>query len=210
MKTIHPNFRFIPDIKRRSRIFIATESANSVFYTSVTTTSGSESFGSFTVMPGLGNDDGYGSGISKIYAHQASQYLFFLQNNTLYKTIYSGSAVTIVGTAAITDFIIYGDYIYYIKGDSLYYGQLNASADIVVGSTGRISIGVTPTSPSIRVNPSNSKVYIAALTTTPTMYKTSNNYNSLSGSTISAVTLGALLGSVTSWDAFGIGPDGTR
>ncbi|OGU65020.1 MAG: hypothetical protein A2440_09240 [Stygiobacter sp. RIFOXYC2_FULL_38_25] len=192
-----------------SRIFIATESANSVFYANVTTTSGSESFGSFTVMPGLGNDDGYGSGISKIYAHQASQYLFFLQNNTLYKTIYSGSAVTMVEAAAISDFIIYGDYIFYIKGSDLYYGQLNASGDVVVGSTGTIAIGTTPTSPSIRVNPSNSKVYIAALTTTPTMYKTTNDYNSLSGSTISAVTLGALSGSVTSWDAFGIGPDGT-
>ncbi|MBI3124609.1 MAG: T9SS type A sorting domain-containing protein [Ignavibacteriales bacterium] len=192
-----------------SRIFIATESANSVFYANVTTTSGSESFGSFTVMPGLGNDDGYGSGISKIYAHQASQYLFFLQNNTLYKTIYSGSAVTMVEAAAISDFIIYGDYIFYIKGSDLYYGQLNASGDVVVGSTGTIAIGTTPTSPSLRVNPFNNKVYIAALTTTPTMYKTSNNYNSLSGSTISTVTLGALSGSVTSWDAFGIGPDGT-
>ena len=192
-----------------SRVFIATESANSVFYATVTTTSGSESFGSFTVMPGLGNDDNYGSGISKIYAHQASGYLFFLQNNTLYKTLYTGTAVTLVEAASISDFIIYGDYIFFVRGSDLNYGQINASGDIVVGSTGTIAIGVTPTSPSIRVNPSNSKVYIAALTTTPTMYKTSNNYNSLSGSTISAVTLGALSGSVTSWDAFGIGPDGT-
>ncbi len=193
-----------------SRIYIATESANSVFYADATTSSGSESFGSFTVMPGLGNDDNYGSGISKIYAHQSSQYLFFLQNNTLYKTLYSGSSVTLVVTANISDFIIYGDYIYYVKGDSLYYGQLNASSDVVVGSTGRISIGATLTSPSIRVNSFNSKVYITSLTTTPTIYKTNDAYNSLSGtSSISSLTLGALSGSVTSWDAFGIGPDGS-
>ncbi|MFA7419060.1 MAG: T9SS type A sorting domain-containing protein [Melioribacteraceae bacterium] len=192
-----------------SRVFIATESANSVFYANITTSSGSESFGSFTVMPGLGNDDGYGSGISKIYAHQASGYLFLLQNNTLYKTLHSGSTVTLVEAAAISDFIIYGDYIFFIKGGDLYYGQINASGDIVLGSTGTIAIGATPTSPSIRVNPFSSKVYISDLTSTPSMYKTSNDYNSLSGGSISTITLGALSGSVTSWDAFGIGPDGS-
>jgi hypothetical protein len=192
------------------KIYVATESANSVFYADVTTTPGSESFGSFTVMPGLGNDDGYGSGISKIYAHQASGYLFFLQNNTLYKTLYSASTVTLVESANISDFIIYGDYLLYVKGSNLGYGQINASGDVVIGSTGTIAIGTTPSSPSIRVNPSNNKVYIAALTSTPTMYKTSDNYNALSGtSSISSVTLGALSGSVTSWDGFGIGPDGT-
>jgi len=192
-----------------SRVFIATESANSVFYANITTSSGSESFGSFTGMPGLGNDDGYGSGISKIYAHQASGYLFLLQNNTLYKTLHSGSTVTLVEAAAISDFIIYGDYIFFIKGGDLYYGQINASGDIVIGSTGTIAIGATPTSPSIRVNPFSGKVYISDLTSTPSIYKTSNDYNSLSGGSISTITLGALSGSVTSWDAFGIGPDGS-
>ena len=193
-----------------SRIFIATESANSVFYADVTTSSGSESFGTFTVMPGLGDDDGYGSGISKIYAHQNSGYLFFLLNNNLYKTLYTDTVVTLVSGAPISDFIIYGDYLLYIKNSDLYYGQLNALGDTVTSSTGMIAIGATPTSPSIKVNPSNSKIYITSVTTSPAIYKSSDNYSALSGSTsFSALTLGAFSASVTSWDAFGIGPDGS-
>ena len=39
-----------------TRVFISTESANSIFYADVTT-SGTPSFGTFTVMPGAGDDD---------------------------------------------------------------------------------------------------------------------------------------------------------
>lgn len=192
-----------------SRVYIATESANSVFYANVTTTPGSESFGTFAVMPGLDDAAGYGSGISKIYAHQTSGYLFFSLNNTLYKTISSGSTVTLVAGASVSDFIIYGDYLFYIKESNFYYAQLNASGDTVTSSTGMIAIGATPSSPSIKVNSSNSKIYITSLTASPSMYKSSDTYNSLSGtSSFSPLTLGALSGSVSSWDAFGIGPDG--
>ncbi|MCK9424569.1 MAG: T9SS type A sorting domain-containing protein [Ignavibacteriaceae bacterium] len=191
-----------------SKIFVATESANSVFFANITTTSGSEGFGTFTVMPGLGSDDGYGSTTTKIYAHQVSQYLFFINNNTLYKTHFSGSTVTQVEGAAVLDFIIYGNYIFYIKGSDFYYGQIDASGNVV--NTGSFSIGLTLTSPSIQVNPSNSKVYITTLTATPVIRKSSVNYDALSGSSsFSTLPLGALSGSVTSWDAFGIGPDGT-
>lgn len=192
-----------------SRVYIATESANSVFYADVSTTPGSESFGTFAVMPGLDDAAGYGSGISKIYAHQTSGYLFFSLNNNLYKTISSGSTVTSVTGASVSDFIIYGDYLFYIKESNFYYAQLNASGDTVTSSTGMIAIGATPSSPSIKVNPSNSKIYITSLTASPSMYKSSDTYNSLSGtSSFSPLTLGALSGSVSSWDAFGIGPDG--
>jgi len=193
-----------------SRIYIATESANSVFYSDVTTTSGSESFGTFTVMPGLDDAAGYGSGISKIYAHQSSGYLFFSLNNNLYKTISSGSTVTLVQGAPVSDFIIYGDYLFFIKDSNFYYAQIDALGDTITSSTGMIAIGATPTSPSIKVNPANSKIYITSLTTTPSMYKSSDAYNSLSGTSLfNPLTLGALSSSVSSWDAFGIGPDGS-
>ncbi len=191
-----------------SRIFVATESANSVFYADVTTTSSSENFGTFTVMPGLGNDDGYGSGISILQAHTGSGYLFFIQNNTLYKTVHSGSTVSTVASPSISALTIYGDYIFYIEGSTLYYGTINSSGE--VGSTGSTAIGATPTSPSIKVNPNNNKVYIASLTSTPSIYKSNTDYNSFSGSSsFSALSLGSLSGSVNNYDAFGIGPDGS-
>jgi len=193
-----------------SKIYIATESANSVFYADVTTTPASESFGSFTVMPGLGDDDGYGSGISKIYAHQSSGYLFFLYNNNIDKTIYTGSTVTTVVNAPVSAFVIYGDYLFYIKGSFFYYAQLNASGDTVVSSTGSIALGATPTSPVIQINPSNSKIYITDIATSPAIYKSADNYNALSGTTtFSPLTLGTVSASVTHWAAFGIGPDGS-
>ncbi|MDP3148664.1 MAG: T9SS type A sorting domain-containing protein [Ignavibacteria bacterium] len=191
-----------------SRVYIATESANSVFYADVTTTPGLESFGTFTVMPGLDDAAGHGSGISKIYAHQTSGYLFFSLNNNLYKTISSSSTVTLVEGAPVSDFIIYGDYIFYIKDSNFYYAQIDGSGNLV--SSGTIALGTTLTSPSIKINSANSKVYITSLTATPTMYKSNANYNGLSGTSFfSALTLGLLSASVTSWDAFGIGPDGS-
>ncbi|MFA6598067.1 MAG: T9SS type A sorting domain-containing protein [Ignavibacteriaceae bacterium] len=191
-----------------SRIYIATESANSVFYADVTTTPGSESFGTFTVMPGLGDDDNYGSGISKIYAHQTSGYLFFSLNNNLYKTISTGSTVTLVEGAPVSDFIIYGDYIFYIKDNNFNYAQIDGSGNLV--SSGTIALGITLATPSIKVNPANSKIYIATVTAAPAIYKSNDNYNVLSGtSSFSPLTLGLFSPSVTSWNAFGIGPDGS-
>ncbi|MDP3684518.1 MAG: hypothetical protein Q8S01_11355, partial [Ignavibacteria bacterium] len=194
-----------------SRIYIATESANSVFYADVTTTSGSESFGTFTVMPGLDDAAGYGSGISKIYAHQTSGYLFFSLNNNLYKTISTGSTVTLVEGAPVYDFIIYGNYIFYIKDSNFYYAQIDGSGNLV--SSGSIALGFTPTNPSIKVNSANSRICVANLTTpptSPTIYESNSNYNAFSGSSsFSSLPLGALSGLVSSWDAFGIGPDGS-
>ncbi len=193
-----------------SRLYIATESANSVFYSDVTTTPGSESFGTFSVMPGLDDAAGYGSGISKIFAHQTSGYLFFSLNNNLYKTISSSSVVTLVQGAPVSDFIIYGDYLFFIKDNNFYYAQLNASGDTVTSSTGMIAIGATPSTPVIKVNPSNNKIYITSLTATPSMYRSSDVYTALTGTTsFSSLSLGAFSGSVSSWDAFGIGPDGS-
>ena len=194
-----------------SRIYIATESANSVFYADVTTTSGSESFGTFTVMPGLDDAAGYGSGISKIFAHQTSGYLFFSLNNNLYKTISTGSTVTLVEGAPVYDFIIYGDYIFYIKDSNFYYAQIDGSGNLI--SSGSIALGFTPTTPSIKVNSANSRIYVANLTTPPTpptIYESDSSYNAFTGSSaFSSLPLGALSGLVSSWDAFGIGPDGS-
>lgn len=190
-----------------SRIYISTESANSVFYADVTTTPSSESFGSFTVMPGLGNDDGYGSTISKLFAHALSGYLFFINNNNLYKTHYSSSTVTLIDGVGIKDMIIYGDYLFYIKDNSFNYAQIDASGNLT--GTGNFAIS-SMTNPSIKVNTSNNKIYICDLTTSPSIYKSSDNYNALTGSSsFTSLTMGTLSGSVTNWAAFGIGPDGT-
>lgn len=190
-----------------SKIFIATESANSVFYADITTTPSAESFGTFTVMPGLGNDDNYGSGIQKIHAHTNSNYLFFINNNSLYKTHYSSSAVTFIEGSNVSDFLVYGDFLFYIKGTSFYFAQIDASGNL--SATGNFSIP-SLTNPSIKVNKSNNKVYICDVTGSPTIYKSSDDYNLLTtSSSFSALSLGAITTSATNWDAFGIGPNGT-
>ena len=60
-------FSIIQTSGSTSQIFISTESANSIFYADVTT-SGSPVFSAFSVMPGVGADDGYGSGIRTMAA----------------------------------------------------------------------------------------------------------------------------------------------
>ena len=69
----------IPLNSTQTRVFVAAESANSIFYADMTTadTSVAPTFGTFTVMPGVG-DDCYGNSIQKMSAHRKNSSLFFV------------------------------------------------------------------------------------------------------------------------------------
>ncbi len=198
----------------KSRVFISTESANSVFYVD-NTTSGSTIFGTFVVMPDVGNDDGYGSGIDKISAHEASGYLFFINNGSIFKASTAASSIFKlhdVSAGNATALLVYNaspsSYFYYIEGSDLHFGTLDGSSNFSEDANSPRSIGATPVSPVITVNPSNSYVYVCDVNSTPVVYKSSDPYDSFGGSTsFSSLTATSL--SADTWTAFDAGPDGT-
>src|SRR3990172_10864203 len=61
-----------------SRIFVSTESANSVFYADVYSNTSSPVFTQFTAMPGIDATAGYGANIRQLAAQASSGFLFFI------------------------------------------------------------------------------------------------------------------------------------
>lgn len=207
----------IPISATESRIFISTESANSIFYADMNTGSTPHSFGSFTVMPGAGEDDGYGSGISVMDAHKATGDLYFItQAGDLVKTNPSGSTVTTVLSGGVKSVYIvnYSDtlsYIYAIDATGLKYGTLDSSGILTPAPDSPVSLGSVFNNPLIYLDPSGKLLYITDVnSTTPTLYVTKDKYNAFSSSTTtSPVNTSPLASATITWTAFAVGNDGT-
>ena len=189
-----------------SRIFIATESANSLFYADVTNTTTTPTFANFAAFPDVNADDNYGSGISKIAAH-TSGFLFFIASGNLYKVNTTASSIsTISSSGQVSSLLVYGNYLLYIDGSNFVSKTLDGTG--AVTATVSFAHGTAGTT-SIQVSPLNNKVYVGVVSTaTPALYKSSENYDALTGSSsFSAISLGSMTAGVT-WNAYGIGPDG--
>ncbi|NOX19460.1 MAG: T9SS type A sorting domain-containing protein [Chlorobi bacterium] len=189
------------------RLFISTESANSIFYADMST-SGSPTFTSFTVTPGVGDDDGYGSGISQLKAHSTSDLLFFITSSKdLLQTSVSSSAVTTVVSGGVDAFTIYNPtYLMYMSGADFHWGTLDASGAFTEDANSPRPAG---NADQIVVNPVTQKVYLINLGTTVTIYESTDAITAFSATTnfltINTTTLSA---TGYSWTALGFGPDG--
>lgn len=207
----------IPTSSTESRVFISTESANSIFYADMTTGSGTPSFGNFTVMPGAGEDDGYGGTISIMDAHKATGDLYFItQTGALVKTNPSSSSVTTVEASGVKVVYIvnYSDtlsYIFAIDGTGLKYGTLDSSGTITPSSSSPLTLTGSLSNPEIYLDPSSKLLYIADInSSTPTLAVTKDKYNAFTASTtISSVNTAPLATGTITWTAFAIGNDGT-
>ncbi len=189
-----------------TRVFISTESANSIFYADVYSGTGTATFGTFAVMPGLSSTYNYGSAIQCIQADSASGYLFFVHQTGLLSSHPSSTTVNTVASGNINTVLVYRSYMFFIKNSNeLHYGTINSAGTYTEG--GSLSI-TSVTFPTIGINKSNNGIYVFSDGTTPKLYKSSTDYNAFTGSTsfsnISLTTLSASL----YWKAFGIGPDG--
>ncbi|MBZ0201340.1 MAG: T9SS type A sorting domain-containing protein [Ignavibacteriaceae bacterium] len=193
-----------------SRVFISTESANSIFYADFTT-AGTPVFSPFGIIPGVGDDDGYGSGIRVMAADENSGFLFFIANNNLYSTHPSSSAVNTIFSVGVSGMTIYSGYLFFTENNHVRWGTIDSSTGAFTeDSYSPITLASAMSSSQIAVNTSNLKVYITDLGTSPMMlYLSSSDYNSFDGSTsFATLSTSSLVGS-TQWTGFGCGPDGT-
>ncbi len=207
----------IPLNSTQTRVFVATESANSIFYADMNTGgSGTPTFGSFTVMPGAGDDDGYGSNIRKLSAHKKSSSLFFVtQTGDLVNTNPSSSSVTTVSSGSVTGVHIVNfsdslSYLFFTDGTGLRFGTLDSAATFTEDTNSPISISSTVIKPAFYVSPTDKHLYIADFNSSAIIYTTKDKYNAFTSSTTtSTVNTSALTATSYHWTAFAVGNDGT-
>jgi hypothetical protein len=199
-----------------SRIFIATESANSAFYADVYANTSVPRFGQFQPMPGLNAAAGYGSAIRAIAAHAPSGRLFVAHDTGLLSTHPNSSAVDPAHPHHVNALLILEDFIFFTQGQDLHYGTLDATGSYTPGSGSPLNISPLGGQGSLGVSPVDSSFYLFSENGgAPGLFKLSDNYDTLSGSTTYSdisPSAGVLTPSSSStsprWRAFGIGPDG--
>ncbi len=192
-----------------TRIFISTESANSIFYADINSTATPPTFGSFTVMPGVDANANYGSGITKIQAHANSGKVFFIYNEKILSSSPTSTTVqtTFTGNGMIDAFLIEDNYLFILDGGSFHFGKLDATGNFTEDTNSPLTVTNYMGQKTIFVHPMNNRLYVFTGGSTPHIYKFADAFYSLSSSTtitdISPSTLSAY-----NWKAFGIGPDG--
>ena len=193
-----------------SRIFIATESANSLFYADIYSNTSSQVYGAFNVMPGADAVAGYGAGIQKIAAHETSGMLYFIQtpNSIVMTDPMSATSTTVYSGLSINAMEIYGDRMLMVDGSDLHFGDLDASGTITWDSNSPLSFSSPGGFMTIDVNPLDDIVYVFTDGSVPTIVKTSDALASLSSTTTFSTIATSGLSSTLGWVAFGISPSG--
>ena len=196
-----------PSMVDKQRVFVATESANSIFYADINTAT-TTTVSAFKVLGCAGLDDNLGSGIQRMAAHRTSESLFFVVGTTLYKTTPPYSTSSTVGFTNVSDIAIRENQAFLLNnGTSITYATLDATGSTTSSGTLTSAVGGLSNGRLILTLSSN-KVYAFGEGTTPTIYKSSDDYNAFSGTTtFSTIPVSGLSTSVN-WQAFGIAPDG--
>jgi hypothetical protein len=192
-----------------SGIYIATESANSLFYTSIYNPVGAGfTFGRFRVLPTANSEANLGGGISQMAVHAASGKLFFI-NNGLYSTSPTESSLTLIDNGNFSTVKIKDSILMYVEGIQLHWGKISSAGIYTADAASPISLGSAPSWPVvIDVNPKTNYVYISFLGTSPSIKLSSNYFYALgSGTTFSSLTMGSIPASTT-YSGFGISPSG--
>lgn len=192
-----------------SRIFIATESANTLFYADIHSQPGPPSFGTFSTVPGVDADNGFGDGVQDITVHGTSGKVFFIFNNQIISghpelsttdTLYSGFG--------LNGLEVFGDTLFFVEDQQLYFGSLDTAGNYSNLAGSPISIGAANFRASIHVNPRTDTLYIFMSGNNPRLFRASDSYDNVSGATTFSDISPAGLSTSLEWRAFGIAPDG--
>ncbi|MBI2418164.1 MAG: T9SS type A sorting domain-containing protein [Ignavibacteriales bacterium] len=190
-----------------SRIFISTESANSGYYATSYNAMGTVKVTRFKVLPSMNDAANLGSGIQMMYAHQASEKLFFINGPNLYSTDIAAASVTLF-VNNVNCFLIHGDYLYYLSGNQLHFGTLNSSGLFTESTQSPVTVSGIMAKSLMQVDPANLLLYIFAEGSSPVVVRSSDVYTSFtSATTFSTLSITGLVAANT-WAGFGISPSG--
>lgn len=206
------NGGFITSQQDSFRIIVATQSANSIFYSKayVPHFGGNSTIDSFRVLPAASSSAGFGSGITKIAYHFNSSTVFFIATGNIYSaSLTASSATKITSNSGYTDIVIKGDNIYAMtsqgSNNTFYKGSINSSGTATFASNATI-VGGAYTQLIIG---KNDKLFAFREGTDPqaVMFGGTN----ASGINLSSTSIDALatLNSSIIWGAFNVYTDGT-
>ncbi len=194
------------------RVFVATESANSIFYATATMpTLGTSSMGNFTALPSANATTGFGSSISKMAYHKKSGNLFFIANANVYAATIAATAATQLTTSGgYIDVAVDGDSYFALSAsgsnNTLYYYSINATTGALTLVNSKTISGDAYT--NIVVG-KNDKLYLFRSSTDPQSVKFSGNISTgVTTSTYTTDTMSSLSSSY-SWNAMGVYSDST-
>ncbi len=190
------------------RIFVATESANSIFSASVSTPMmGAGSVGTFSVLPCADETANLGSSIQRMATHKLSESLAFIASGTLYTTVTPYSAKVSLATGVNDVVIKLGNLFYLRNSTELNWGSLSGAGAYTATSSKTYATLSTLSNAKLTVG-SDDYIYAFGEGSTPSLLKSSDIHSAFTtSSTFSAISLATLSSSVT-WKAFGVGPDG--
>ncbi len=193
-----------------TRVFVSTESANSVFYADMyTTTTGTPVVTNFKVVPSLNNTQGFGSKISTLQIHAPSEQLVFInENNELYATTIDDATATNTSIIGVQDVLIKTDNTFAAGSGNMYFGTLNATGNYTPGTGSPIGFPTFSDTFNIVYNATDDKIYIFSKGTLPKLYVSSDLYTSFSATTTFTDISPTLTSPSVHWTAFGVAPDG--
>jgi hypothetical protein len=190
------------------RIFISTESANSIFYADAKRPPlGSPTFNKFKILPCAGAANNLGSGIRQMAYHFASGKVFFVTNNALYSASIAATSATLVATGNVIDIAIKDNSLFYLtktgSNNEVKSGTLNSSGTYT--NTGTASY--TGGDYSVLVVGRNDKLYAFREGTDPAVYQFSGTFSTAVNITTGTADALTSLSSTIFWKAFGVYAD---
>ena len=194
------------------RIVIATQSANSIFYSNaiVPSTGGTVTVDSFKVLPAASSASGFGSGINKVAYHSLSKTVFFISAGDIYSASLSATAATKITTSSnYTDIAIKGNQLFEMStignSNTFYATTINATGTVTVNSSATLA-GQAYTN---LVVGKNDKLYAFKIGTDPQAVVFANTITA--GVNLSSTNFDAMNALSTSiqWSAMGVYTDGT-
>jgi Secretion system C-terminal sorting domain len=196
-----------------SRIFISTESANSVFYADVTHSSSTPTLTAFQVVPAMDDNAGWGAGIRRIGVAETSKAMVFIQhgnNSGLYAVPEPYTTVNNIHAGNVEDFFVFENTLFYTSGPNLYFGNFDASGNFTASSNSPVTMtGVPGGAVQIAVHPISQLVYFlyAASSPSPTLYRSSDILTDI-GTTTLFHNVAVSLSASGNFKTIGIAPDG--
>ncbi len=201
-----------------SRVFIATESANSIFYADVDHSTTPPTFGRFYALADADTNDGFGKDVQALCADGASGQIFFVHHGNLYQGSTTPGSITQLAGGVVA-LACHDGYLFYLKDESgalnMHFGAIDAAtgaftpdANSPVTAVSPFTFPPQPLSISLAVHPLNDSLYIFMAGSPPTILRSSQRYSALSTLTTFTKLDVSRLDTTDDYQAFSIGPDG--
>ena len=206
----------VPLDSNTTRLFISTESANSMFYADIDHSFTPAVFDSFSTVPDADSDDGFGGEIRNFAADGGSGRVFFIHQGNLYSAAVTPGSISTLESGGVAAVECYAGWLFYIKDEPsglyLHFGVIDSLSGAFSEDSDsplQIAAGVPGGGRyAMYVNPANDSLYIFQEGAPPVIYRSSTSFLNFSPTTSFSTLDVSGLGSGITYRAFGIGPDG--